>query len=71
METNLSYHLKLFNQKIRVMNQANAKILTLSADEARNLQADIFELLGVIADFVKKEPQQEITTIVTDGGSFK
>lgn len=70
-ETNLSYHLKLFNQKVRAMNQANSKILTLNADEARNIQADIFELLGTISDYIKKEPQQDVSTIVMDGGSFK
>lgn len=69
MEHNLSFHLKLFNSKVRAMNQANAKLLTLSADEARNIQADIFELLGTIADLTEKP--HPVTQVAVDGGSFK
>jgi hypothetical protein len=55
------------------MNQTNAKELTLSALEVRNLHNDIFELLTQIADLaeVKKTVEEEsVVTVVGDGGNF-
>jgi hypothetical protein len=40
------------------MNQTNARQMTLSADEARNLHSDIFALLSQLADENKKEVVQ-------------
>ncbi len=44
MENNLSLHLKNFNDKVKVMNQSNSKQLILSAQEARDIQAEMFEI---------------------------
>lgn len=73
MEQQLSLHLKTFNKRIQVMNQTNARELTMSALEARNLHAELFELLAHIADLteIKKEVAAEaVITAVGDGGSF-
>lgn len=73
MEQQLSLHLKTFNKRVQVMNQTNARELTLSALEARNLHAELFELLAHIADLteIKKEVEAEaVITAVGDGGSF-
>ena len=69
----LSLHVRMFNDKVRVMNQTQSKQLTLSAIEARNLHADIFALLTHIAEL--SERPSEDTTVVTqismNGGTFK
>jgi hypothetical protein len=68
----LSIHVRMFNDKVRVMNQTQSKQLILSVQEARNLHADIFALLTHIAELsdVPKETPQ-ITQISMNGGSFK
>ena len=68
---NETYHIKLLNDRVRAMNQSNSKILTLNAQEARNLQAEIYELMAIIASLSKQPAPTENTTIVMDGGSFK
>jgi len=50
------------------MNQTGGKQLVLSADEARNLHHDIFELLNYLNPRVKEKG--EITQIEMDGGNF-
>jgi len=73
MELQLSIHLKAFNKRVQVMNQTNAKDLTLTKAEAQNLQADIFELLAQIADLtsIRKQEEQESTiNVEMDGGNF-
>lgn len=71
MTKQLSVHLKMFNDKVKVMNQTKSKTLTLSAQEARNIHADIFDLLN---SEVKKtnsdKTTDEITEISFDGGNF-
>jgi hypothetical protein len=55
------------------MNQTNARELSLSALEARNLHAELFELLAHITDLteIKKEIEAEsVITAIGDGGSF-
>ena len=55
------------------MNQTNARELTLTATEARNVQAELFDLLAHMIDLTetKKEAEQDaIITVVNDGGSF-
>jgi hypothetical protein len=74
MEQQLSLHLKTFNNRVKVMNQTNAKDLTLSAAEARQLQADIFDLLTQIAELtVIKKAAEEVAevSIEMDGGGFR
>lgn len=74
MEQLLSLHLKNFNKRVQVMNQTNSKDLILSAVEARNLQAEIFELLTKINDLteLKKISDQEESMVIAvgDGGNF-
>mgnify|MGYP003339167863 CR=1 FL=1 len=73
MESQLTIHLKKFNDKVKVMNQSNAKDLTLTKLEAQNLQADIFELLTKIADLTETREvatTEPVLNIGMDGGGF-
>ena len=73
-ESQLSLHLKMFNDKVKVMNQTNKKDVTLSANEARNLQADIFDLLNHCANLSQRVQNNQTDSVVTvsmDGGGFK
>ncbi len=73
MEHLLSLHLKKFNDRVKVMNQTNSRELVLTAAEARQLQADLFDLLTKINDLVdikqqaKEEPVMQVTM---QGGKF-
>ena len=72
MDNNLPLQIKKFNERVRAMNQANAKILTLNADEARSLHAEIYDLMATIAELSKLYEQGgTVTTISMDGGGFK
>lgn len=72
MEHKLSIHVRTFNDRVRVMNQSQSSNLVLTAQDARNLHADIFALLAQIAE-LSEQPAvtQEITQISMDGGGFK
>lgn len=73
METNIPLHFSMFNSKVRLMNQTNSKDLTLSAQEARNLHADIFELLSQYSNAIKKTENVSANAVVDvnmDGGKF-
>lgn len=68
----LSLAIKNFNERVKIMNQTGSKQLTLSAVEARNLHADIFNLLANVAELQSQgatEPAQP-TTLSLDGGGF-
>ena len=68
----LSLHVRMFNDKVRVMNQTQNKQLTLSAVEARNLHADIFALLTHVAELSDRpESAPQVTQLGMDGGTFK
>lgn len=70
----LNLHIKKFNSLVKVMNQSNQKQLVLSANEARNLQADIFDILSHCAELSRRVQNNQIDSVVTvamDGGSFK
>ena len=70
--TSLPLHVKRFNDKVRAMNQANSKILTLNAEEARNLHAEIYDLMATIADLSRGPANTNATVDVSmDGGGFK
>jgi hypothetical protein len=72
MENNLSIHVQMFNDRVRAMNQTQRRELTLTAVEARNLHADIFELLARITELANQESTASDTvTVVMDGGGFK
>jgi hypothetical protein len=73
MENNLTMHLKMFNDKVKLMNQSQNKQLILSAQEARNLHADLFDLLNhcaTISQKLQEQRQDEIVSVGMDGGSF-
>jgi hypothetical protein len=52
------------------MNQTGSKQLALSADEARNLHADIFNLLANIAELQATPQQVALAPAGLDGGGF-
>lgn len=72
---NLSLHVQMFNDKVRAMNQTQKRELVLSATEARNLHADIFDLLAKIAELNQKITDSnsgaDTISVVMDGGGFK
>lgn len=72
MEQQLSLHLQKFNNRVKVLNQTNAKELVLSAGEARQLQADLFDLLTQIQALtdVRVEQQNEVITVEMKGDKF-
>ena len=53
------------------MNQGNGKILTLNAEEARSLHAEIYDLMATIASLSKTQ-ESSITSVSVnmDGGTF-
>lgn len=66
----LSIAVKNFNERVKIMNQTGSKQLSLSAEEARNLHADIFNLL---ANLNELQTAPEIATpnaLSLDGGGF-
>ena len=74
LEQQLSLHLKKFNDRVKVLNQTNSKDLILSAAEARQLQADIFDLLAKINDLVEVKRKEEVEAVIkidVQGGGFK
>ena len=73
MESQLTLHLKNFNNKVKVMNQTGSKELTLTKLEAQNLHNDIFELLAQIAELAAIRTEslpEEVVSVEMDGGKF-
>lgn len=73
MESNLTIHLKMFNDKIKLMNSSQGKQLMLSAQEARNLHSDIFDLLNYCATLsqqLENRPTSGPVEVKMDGGSW-
>jgi hypothetical protein len=73
LEQQLSLHLKKFNDRVKILNQTNSKDLVLSAAEARQLQADIFDLLAKINDLVEIKQQATADPVIQvnmQGGKF-
>ena len=71
MEQLLSLHLRKFNDRVKVLNQTNARDLVLSAAEARQLQADIFDLLTQIQALAEvKSSEPEVIAVQVNGGGF-
>lgn len=72
MDNNLPLHVKNFNNKVRAMNQSNGKLLTLNAEEARSLHAEIYDLMATIANLAGQTAVGPATTNISmDGGGFK
>lgn len=66
----LSLAIKNFNERVKVMNQTGGKQVALSADEARNLHADIFNLLATVAELQKVPTESVSASVSLDGGGF-
>jgi uncharacterized protein YlxW (UPF0749 family) len=74
MSFKMGVHLDKFNNRVKVLNQTQSKNMTLTADEVRNLQTDIFDLLSAVAS-MEVELQQLRNAVAAsgatwDGGSF-
>lgn len=68
----MNIHISKFNDRVKAMNQMRSRDLTMSADDARNLQAEIFALLAQISrleELTKQSPEERIE-IKVDGGKF-
>jgi hypothetical protein len=59
----------MFNDRVRALNQGGSRVLTLTADEARSLHAEIYNLLALTAELAK--PEAQTVTVAMDGGGFK
>jgi hypothetical protein len=66
----LSLAVKNFNERVKTMNQTGGKQIALSAEEARNLHADIFNLLASIAELHSTSEPLQPTSLNLDGGGF-
>lgn len=54
------------------MNQARGKILTLTAEEAQSLQAEIYDLMATISHLAQDTETTTVNTAIgMDGGGFK
>ena len=64
-------HITRYGDKVRLMNQTGGRNLTMTAEEARNLESDILTILAAMADLINAEPKQkEEITATLDGGKF-
>lgn len=74
-DANLSLHLKNFNDKVKLMNQTGKRDLTLTAQEARSLHADVFDLLNHCATLSRQlaaeKTEDSVIFVAVDGGGFK
>jgi hypothetical protein len=70
--SNLSLAIRNFNDRVKQMNQTGSRQLNLNADEARNLHADIFQLLAIIAELqTTNTNSDQVVQVSLDGGGFK
>jgi hypothetical protein len=69
----VSIHIKNFNERVKAMNSTHSRELTLSAQDARSLHADIFAVLAHVTELSAKLGQEgvEIVQLSVDGGGFK
>lgn len=72
MENNLTLHVKSFSDKVKLMNQTGKQNLTLSANEARSLHNDIFDLLAHCTKLSRMLVRNDSTTtnVRMDGGNW-
>ena len=66
----LTLSMQMFNEKVRQMNQTNAKQLVLSAQEARNLHTDLYSLLTELSALALDQKTFTGVVGVMDGGGF-
>jgi hypothetical protein len=64
-------HIRLLNDRVRTMNQTGAKVLTLNAQEARSLHAEIYDLMATISDLSRNSGSSGAVNVSMDGGRFK
>lgn len=70
--SNLSLAIRNFNDRVKQMNQTGSRQLNLNSDEARNLHADIFQLLAIIAELqTTNTNSDQVVQVSLDGGGFK
>jgi hypothetical protein len=70
--SNPPLHIRMLNERVRAMNQSGGKVLTLSAQEARSLHGEIYDLMATIAGLSKSaDSSGTVTSISMDGGGFK
>jgi len=72
MENNLTLHIKSFSDKVKLMNQTGKHNLTLSANDARSLHNDIFDLLAHCTKLSRMLIQNDSATnsVRMDGGNW-
>lgn len=64
-------HLKNFNDRVKAMSQTNSRDLSMTAQDARNLQADIFNLMTLVVELAgRAEQTNDVVTVNLDGGKF-
>lgn len=73
MESKLTHHITVFNDRVRAMNQMHKQELRLTAVEANNVLSDIF---AVLAEATRLQAeisgsQDRVVEVVMDGGGFK
>ena len=59
-------HIQRFLDKLKMLQDQNAKEITMSIHEANKLHSDITKLLIEL----KGQPQEPVTEIELDGGKF-
>ena len=71
---NLTLAIKNFNDKVKILNNTNQKQLILTANEARNLNSDIQNLLAYCVHLGSKSTQKHnkepMIEVTLDGGKF-
>ena len=70
-ESSLPLHIRMFNERVRALNQSRSRSLTLTQAEALSLHAEIYELLTQIAELSKSAPRPDGLNISMDGGGFR
>jgi hypothetical protein len=73
METKLTHHITMFNERVRAMNQMNRTELRLTAVEANNVLSDIFSVLAEATRLQAEinQGQTDVIQVTMDGGGFK
>jgi hypothetical protein len=73
METKLTHHITMFNERVRAMNQMNRTELRLTAVEANNVLSDIFSVLAEATRLQAEinQGQTDVIQVTMNGGGFK
>ena len=70
MPKSLTPHIGAFAARVKNMNQSGHKEISLSSSEARNLQAELFQLLELITQLQSEVIANKTTQIEFVGGEF-